>query len=82
MKLLILHSNILLSPLGGRVQFWCPHEIRNRIGQVSDRNLRRLVRRCVKRNPEERPTTSDVISELKGHSRSTGVLSRRRPLFA
>ena len=59
-----------------------PHEIRNRTGQVSDRNLRRLVRRCVKTNPEERPTTSEVIGELKGHSRSTGVLSRRRPLFA
>ena len=59
-----------------------PHEIRNQIGQVSDRTFRRLIRRCVKTNPEERPTTSEVISELEGHSRSTGVSSRMRTLLA
>ena len=58
-----------------------PHEIRTQIGQVSDGTLRRLIKRCVKRNPEERPFTSEVISELEGHSRSTGVLSRLRTLF-
>ena len=58
-----------------------PHEIRNQIGRVSDGTLRRLIMRCVKRNPEERPTTSEVISELEGHFRSTGVLSRMRTLF-
>ena len=58
------------------------HEIRNQIEQVSDRTLRRLIRRCVKTNPEERPTTSEVISELEGHSRSTGVSSRMRTLLA
>ena len=59
-----------------------PREIRNQIEQLSDRTLRRLIRRCVKTNPEERPTTSEVISELEGHSRSTGALSRCRTLFA
>ena len=58
-----------------------PHEIRSQIEQVSDRTLRRLIRRCVKRNPEERPTTSEVISELEEHSKTTGVLSRMRTLF-
>ena len=59
-----------------------PREIRNQIEQVSDNTLRRLIRRCVKTNPDERPTTSEVISELEGHSRSTGALSRWRTLFA
>jgi len=59
-----------------------PHEICNQIGLVSDRTLRRLIKRCVRRNPEERPTTSEVISELEGHSRSTGVLPRMRTLLA
>ena len=58
-----------------------PDEIRNRIGLVSDGTLRRLIKRCVKTNPEERPTTSEVISELEGHSRSAGVLSRMRTLL-
>ena len=58
-----------------------PHEIHDQIGQVSYRTLRRLIRRCVKTNPEERPTTSEVISELEGHSRTTGVLSSMRTLF-
>jgi len=59
-----------------------PHEICNQIELVSDRTLRRLIKRCVRRNPEERPTTSEVISELEGHSRSTGVLPRMRTLLA
>jgi len=59
-----------------------PQRMRNQIGQVSDGTLRRLIKRCVRRNPEERPTTSEVISELEGHSRSTGVLSRMRTLLA
>jgi len=59
-----------------------PQEIRHQIGQVSDGILRRLIKRCVRSNPEERPVTSVVISELELHSRSTGVLSRMRNLFA
>ena len=55
-----------------------PHGIRNQIRQVSNDTLRRLIKRCVKRNPEERPTTSEVIRELEGHSKGTGILHRMR----
>lgn len=58
-----------------------PREIRNQIRQVANGTLRRLIKRCVKRNPEERPTTSEVISELEGHTRTTGVLSRMKTLL-
>ena len=58
-----------------------PNEIRKQIGRVSDGTLQRLIKRCVKRNPEERPTTSEVISELEGHSTSAGRLSRMRTLL-
>ena len=59
-----------------------PRGKRNQIGQVTNDTLRRLIKRCVKGNSKERPTISEVISELEGHSRSTGILSRMRTLFA
>jgi len=50
-----------------------PHEIRNQIGQVSNGTLRGLIKRCVKRNPEERPTAVEVISKLEGHKYLPGT---------
>lgn len=59
------------------------HErIRNQIRQVNNGNLKKLIKRCVKINPEERPTISDMISELEGHARSRGqILTRIRTLL-
>lgn len=58
-----------------------PREIGNQIRLVTNGTLRRLIKRCVKRKPEERPTTSEVISELEGHTRTAGALSRMRTLL-
>ena len=54
-----------------------PQEIQNQIGQVTNGPLRGLIKRCVKTNAEERPTTSEAISRLEGISRRP-VLSRVR----
>ena len=56
-------------------------EVRNQIGQVTNGALRRLIKRCVKERPENRPTMSELISELEEITRATGLLSRVRTLF-
>jgi len=58
-----------------------PQGIHNQIRQVTNGNLQKLIKRCVKINPEERPTISEVISQLEGHSRSKGILTRMRTLL-
>lgn len=42
-----------------------PQMVRTQIGQVTDGALRRLIQRCVERDPGKRPTMSEVISELE-----------------
>ena len=42
-----------------------PQEIHNQIRQVTDGALQGLIQRCVERDLRERPTTSEVISELE-----------------
>ena len=42
-----------------------PQEVGNQIAQVANGVLRGIIERCVKMDPEERPTMSDVISELE-----------------
>ena len=42
-----------------------PEELHTKIGQVNDVQLQRLIKRCVKRDPNERPTMSAVISDLE-----------------
>lgn len=42
-----------------------PQEVRFQIRQVPNGELRGLVQRCVNRDPEERPTMSDVIGGLE-----------------
>lgn len=42
-----------------------PQEVGHQIGQVTNGILRGLIERCVKTNPEERPTMADVICELE-----------------
>lgn len=42
-----------------------PQEIHNQMGRVKGA-LGGLMRRCVKRDPEERPGMSEVILELEG----------------
>ncbi|KAL9974239.1 hypothetical protein ACROYT_G011254 [Oculina patagonica] len=56
-------------------------EVHHQIGQVTNGALRRLIQRCVQRNPEVRPAMSEVISELEGPTRTTGVSSLVRTLF-
>ena len=42
-----------------------PQEVHCQIGQVTNSVLRGLIEQGVKRNPEERPSMSDIISELE-----------------
>jgi len=42
-----------------------PQESRYQIGQVTNGALRGLIKQCVKRVPEERPTMNDIIYELE-----------------
>lgn len=58
-----------------------PQGIHNQIRQVTNGILQKPIKRCVKINPEERPTISEVISQLEGHSRSKGILTRVRTLL-
>lgn len=48
-----------------------PQRLSNQIGRVSG-VLRRLIRRCVQRNPEERPTVDEVKSALEEIRRPRG----------
>lgn len=48
-----------------------PQRLSNQIGRVSG-VLRRLIRRCVQKNPEERPTVDEVISALEEIRRPRG----------
>ena len=41
-----------------------PQELHNQIGRT-DGAFRGLIQRCVERNPEARPTMSEIISELE-----------------
>ena len=41
-----------------------PQQIQYQISRVTNGVLRKLIRRCVARTPEARPTVSDVISVL------------------
>ncbi|KAJ7374740.1 hypothetical protein OS493_005087 [Desmophyllum pertusum] len=42
-----------------------PQDVNTQIRQVTNGALRGLIQRCVERDPEERPTMSDVIRELE-----------------
>ena len=42
-----------------------PQEVHCQILQVTNGALRGLIEQCVKRDPEERPTMSDIICELE-----------------
>ncbi|XP_020627176.1 serine/threonine-protein kinase tousled-like 1 [Orbicella faveolata] len=42
-----------------------PQEVHCQISQVSNGALRGLIEQCVKRDPEERPSMSDIIYELE-----------------
>lgn len=48
-----------------------PHEFHNQIRRVKG-GLRRLIQRCVEREPEARPTISEVIRELEDLRRPRG----------
>ena len=41
-----------------------PKELRNQIGRVTG-DIRGLIQRCVERDPEARPTMSEIIRELE-----------------
>ena len=41
-----------------------PQRIQEQIGLVTDAVLQELVRQCVMRAPDARPTMNDVITEL------------------
>jgi len=41
-----------------------PKELRNQIGRVTG-DIRGLIQRCVERDPESRPTMSEIIRELE-----------------
>ena len=49
-----------------------PQELHNQIGQVNG-VLQGLIQRCVERDPEARPTMSDVIYELEQQQLTTTV---------
>ena len=40
-------------------------ELQTRIGKVNDVQLQRLIQRCVKKDPNARPSMSEVISDLE-----------------
>ena len=42
-----------------------PQEVHRQIGQVTNGALRELIEECVKRDPEERPSMSDIIHLLE-----------------
>ena len=56
-----------------------PERLLNQIGRATG-GLRRLIRRCVERNPEARPTMGDAIRELE-ELRKPSVHSLLRGLF-
>lgn len=50
-----------------------PQEVDNQIGQVTNGVLRGLIERCVKKDPEQRPTMSDVICGLEELAKTKSV---------
>lgn len=47
-----------------------PQEVHCQISQVTNGALRGLIEQYVKRDPEERPTMSDIIHELEQLTKS------------
>ena len=50
-----------------------PQQIQDQISLVTNGVLRKLIRRCVARAPEARPTVSDVISVLTNKQSPRGL---------
>lgn len=55
-----------------------PQEVHCQISQVTNSALRGLIERCVKRDPEERPTMSDIICELEQLAEAVSIWSLGR----
>ena len=55
-----------------------PQEVHCQISQVTNGALRGLIEQCVKRDPRERPTLSDIISELEQLAKTKRMLSLAR----
>ena len=50
-----------------------PQEVHSQISQVTNGALRGLIERCVKENPEERPTMSGIICELEQLAQAVSI---------
>ena len=46
-------------------EFPVPDQKQQQIALVTDHVLRDLIRRCVQRNPEARPTMEEILNELE-----------------
>ena len=50
-----------------------PEEVHCQVSQVTNGALRGLIEQCVKRDPEERPTMSDIICELEQLAQAVSI---------
>ena len=50
-----------------------PQEVRSQISQVTNDALRGLIEQCVRRDPEERPTMSDIIYQLEQLAQAVSI---------
>ena len=50
-----------------------PQEVRSQISQVTNGALRGLIEQCVRRDPEERPTMSDIIYQLEQLAQAVSI---------
>ena len=50
-----------------------PEEVHSQISQVTNGALRWLIEQCVKRDPEERPTMSDIIYQLEQLAQAASI---------
>ena len=50
-----------------------PQEVHSQISQVTNGTLRGLIEQCVRTDPEERPTMSDIICQLEQLAQAVSI---------